>query len=395
MARWVLWLLLFLPSLLVAQTRLSFRVYAACEGERPTDIASRFRVSLHDLLQANPNMVADQPLRQGEVVLVPINSSSPKRVPKQVPQKGVAKPSVSLASGVRIAARAYWVYTVQPGDTLSEIAQRFGTTVDAIVAANQLAPPASLTVGQVLLVPVLEQRVETSAPKTTPARSFAPTASSTPAHRFPVLKAPRIFGYVGTVVAPVATIRSAPRRNALAWSQVVRGTQLIVTTEHPGWFGVLMINGATGWVPQSAIRKENRPIFWDDVMRAFGGAGGQDNHAVVAEAMRYLGIPYRYGGTSPLHGLDCSAFVQRVFASRGIRLPRTAAEQAKVGMPVPLSDLRAGDRLYFAVKGNRIDHCGIYIGNGLFIHASGRHNAVVVSSLSEPLYARSLVAIRR
>ncbi|MGQ9728401.1 MAG: C40 family peptidase, partial [Candidatus Fervidibacter sp.] len=97
----------------------------------------------------------------------------------------------------------------------------------------------------------------------------------------------------------------------------------------------------------------------------------------------------------PVKGLDCSAFVQRVFAARGIKLPRTSAKQAEVGIPVPVSQLQPGDRLYFAVKGNRIDHCGIYIGNGLFIHASGRHNAVVISSLYEPLYARSLVTIRR
>jgi cell wall-associated NlpC family hydrolase len=76
-------------------------------------------------------------------------------------------------------------------------------------------------------------------------------------------------------------------------------------------------------------------------------------------------------------------------------LPRTAAEQARIGIPVSFADLRPGDRLYFAIRGGRIDHCGIYIGNGLFIHASGRHDAVVISSLSEPLYARRLVAIRR
>jgi peptidoglycan endopeptidase LytF len=131
------------------------------------------------------------------------------------------------------------------------------------------------------------------------------------------------------------------------------------------------------------------------MMQVFAQNGGSGQALVVREAVRYLGAPYRYGGTSPLSGLDCSAFVQQVFARRGVRLPRTAAEQAQVGIPVSVADLRPGDRLYFSVRGRRVDHCGIYIGNGLFIHASGRHDAVVISRLDEPLYARSLVAIRR
>ncbi len=398
-----------------AQTSVAYRIYTAQEGERPVDIAHRFNVPVDDLLRANPNLIADQPLHQGEVILVPIREAGKQATKPQLKSARLqgtaatkaAKTASAQSSTSRSSipdpqspsptsvARAYWIYTVRQGDTLSTIAQRFNTTVTALARANELSPNARLSPGQVLIVPVLEQRMET--PPRSSAGSSQPSKErqNVALRRPPVLPAPRVFGYVGTVVAPVAKIRSAPRSNAPVWSEVVRGTQLIVTAERTGWFGVLMINGATGWMPRSALRKENRAIFWDDLVRAFGGVTGRDNSAVVAEAMRYLGVPYRYGGTSPVKGLDCSAFVQRVFASRGIRLPRTAAEQARVGLPVPISQLQPGDRLYFAVKGNRIDHCGIYIGNGLFIHASGRHNAVVISSLSEPLYARSLVAIRR
>ncbi len=395
-------LLLLVLTGLKAQT--SYRIYRALEGERPAEIASRFRIPLQDLLKANPGIVADQPLQQGEVLLVPLQpspsskvSQSPTANAKPILKKTTPPSSPSTSP----LARAYWIYTVEPGDTLEGIAQRFGTTVRALVLANNLSPQATLLPGQVLVVPVLEQPISSPSQQPTSSgpnkqtRSVANQANQRVRYQPPPLPAPRIFGYVGTVISSIVRIRSAPRSNAPVWSQVSRGTQLIITTERPGWFGVLMINGATGWVTKEAVRKDNRAIFWDDLLQVFGGTGGQDRSVLVAEAMRYLGVPYRYGGTSPLRGLDCSAFVQRVFASRGIRLPRTAAEQAKIGIPVPLSQLRPGDRLYFAVKGNRIDHCGIYLGNGLFIHASGRHDAVVISSLSEPLYARSLVAIRR
>jgi Cell wall-associated hydrolases (invasion-associated proteins) len=389
-------ILAFIPTIAQGQTSTTYRLYTAKAGELPEEIAKRFNVSVQDLLRANPNMVADQPLHQGEVVLVPVRESSHKvSTPSKVKPSTVRKVQASPNPETYSIARAYWVYTVQVGDTLGSIAQRFGIPVSALASANNLSVNASLVPGQVLMVPVLEQRVER---KSTALAKASPQASQTQTvslRRFPVLPAPRIFGYVGTVTAAVASIRSAPKDTAPIWSRVVRGTQVIITAERPGWYGVLMINGSTGWIRQSALKKEPRAIFWDDIMRAFGGHPGRDNSAIVAEAMKYLGVPYKYGGTSPVKGLDCSAFVQRVFAARGVRLPRTAAEQAKVGISVHPSDLRPGDRLYFAVKGNRIDHCGIYIGNGLFIHASGRHDAVVISSLYEPIYARSLVAIRR
>jgi cell wall-associated NlpC family hydrolase len=378
------------------QTSTTYRLYTAKAGELPEEIAKRFNVSVQDLLRANPNMVADQPLHQGEVVLVPVRESSHKALAQnKIKPSTTQKTRASFNPETGSFARAYWVYTVQVGDTLESIAQKFGVPVSALANANNLSVNASLVPGQVLMVPVLEQRVEHKSTPSSKASSPTSQTQTVSLHRLPVLPAPRIFGYVGTVIAAIASIRSTPKDTAPIWSRVVRGTQVIITTERKGWYGVLMINGSTGWVRQSALRKEARAIFWDDIMRVFGGQSGRDNSIIVAEAMRYLGVPYKYGGTSPVKGLDCSAFVQKVFATRGIKLPRTATEQAEVGIPVSPTDLRPGDRLYFAVKGNRIDHCGIYIGNGLFIHASGRHDAVVISSLSEPIYARSLVAIRR
>lgn len=379
--RWC-WGVLLLGAVagLAAQST-TFRVYSAHEGERPLEIARRFGIPIDELLQVNPDLIADQPLRAGEVLLIPLPlQHRPSQVTKVSMQ---ASPSRQTHPN----ARAYWIYTVQPGDSLITIAQRFGVSVATLQQINGLSTPVVVP-GQVLMVPVFEQPVVQQESRLN--RSV--TLSRSLARRLPSLPSPRVFGYVGTVVSPSVVIRSAPRPSAPAWSRCWRGTQLVIVDERPNWWGVLMINGATGWVPKTAIQRFDRPIYWDDLMAAFGNFQA---HSVVQDAMRYLGVPYRYGGTSPVSGLDCSAFVQQVFARRGIRLPRTAAEQARVGFPVSPADLRPGDRLYFSVRGKRVDHCGIYIGNGLFIHASGRHDAVVISRLCEPLYARSLVAIRR
>jgi cell wall-associated NlpC family hydrolase len=103
---------------------------------------------------------------------------------------------------------------------------------------------------------------------------------------------------------------------------------------------------------------------------------------MVNKALRWMGTPYEYGGTGQ-YGIDCSSLVQHAFADCNYRLPRTAAEQFEVGEPVDTDHLQPGDRLYFSASGSRIDHTGLYIGNGLFVEASGHFGHVVVSSLYE------------
>jgi peptidoglycan DL-endopeptidase CwlO len=98
---------------------------------------------------------------------------------------------------------------------------------------------------------------------------------------------------------------------------------------------------------------------------------------VVGIAMRYLGIPYVYGGASP-SGFDCSGFVMYVYSQVGISLPHNAAMQYGYGTPVDRSQLQAGDLVFF----NGLGHNGIYIGGGQFIHSPHTGDVVKISSLS-------------
>jgi cell wall-associated NlpC family hydrolase len=107
-------------------------------------------------------------------------------------------------------------------------------------------------------------------------------------------------------------------------------------------------------------------------------------------------IPYRYGGTT-INGIDCSAFVRAIYATQGMILPRTAAEQAGVGYAVPLRDSsqwQVGDRLYFQCHHGYVDHAGMYIGGGYFIH-SHAGKGVDVSRVDDAYYWNHLVAVRR
>ena len=121
---------------------------------------------------------------------------------------------------------------------------------------------------------------------------------------------------------------------------------------------------------------------------------------VIPTAERYLGTPYRYGGTSPITGFDCSGFVQYVFARNNVKLPRTSRQPAKVGraMPRRFKSLSAGDLVMFAERGEAISHVAIYAGHNRIIHATSSGGEVRYDDLGTPRgkwFVDHMVAARR
>ncbi len=112
---------------------------------------------------------------------------------------------------------------------------------------------------------------------------------------------------------------------------------------------------------------------------------------VVAIAMQYLGIPYKWGGASPSEGFDCSGLTMYVFAQIGVSLPHYAAAQYGIGVPVSKEELQPGDLVFFRDLG----HMGMYIGGGNFIHAPRTGDVVKISPLSDPYYVANWVGARR
>jgi peptidoglycan endopeptidase LytE len=109
----------------------------------------------------------------------------------------------------------------------------------------------------------------------------------------------------------------------------------------------------------------------------------------VRVVMGFLGAPYRFGGSS-VQGLDCSAFVKKIYQFFDVDLPRTAFEQARVGQKVDRESLEEGDLVFFNTW-RTYGHVGIYIGNNEFIHASSRDRHVKVESLNSPYYDKRFI----
>ena len=132
-----------------------------------------------------------------------------------------------------------------------------------------------------------------------------------------------------------------------------------------------------------------------------GGAGAVSIQSardkVVSQTLAYLNAPYLWGGRRPDTGIDCSAFVQLVYGEAGLGLPRVAREQFRVTKGLRPDDVLPGDLVFFSMAhpgSSRVDHVGVYMGRGFFVHASVA-NGVHIEPIAKPYYLDRLVGIRK
>jgi hypothetical protein len=121
---------------------------------------------------------------------------------------------------------------------------------------------------------------------------------------------------------------------------------------------------------------------------------------VIGTAEQYLGVPYKWGGSSPASGFDCSGYVKYVYGRQGVQLPRTSREQAGAGVKVSprVASLRQGDLMLFAEPREPISHVAIYAGGGRIIHSSSSGGGVRYDDLGTQRgqwYVQHMVAARR
>jgi cell wall-associated NlpC family hydrolase len=139
----------------------------------------------------------------------------------------------------------------------------------------------------------------------------------------------------------------------------------------------------------------------DQVAQEPEGATLHEEHGTIADNIirtgeKYLRTPYRRGAPAgQTRVFDCSLFVQTVFQENGIRLPRSSRQQATVGTPVSLSQLKKGDLLFFVLPGSsQIGHAGIYAGDNQVLHTYQK-GGVQYESLSKRWLKQTLVSAKR
>ena len=123
---------------------------------------------------------------------------------------------------------------------------------------------------------------------------------------------------------------------------------------------------------------------------------GQKASELVVNAMGFLGVPYKWGGTDADTGFDCSGFVVSVYQQTiGLLLPRKAEQQAAATQKIEQTDLQPGDLVFFNTMRRAFSHVGIYVGNGKFIHAPRAGAEVRVESMGGSYWQRRFDGARR
>jgi cell wall-associated NlpC family hydrolase len=122
----------------------------------------------------------------------------------------------------------------------------------------------------------------------------------------------------------------------------------------------------------------------------------RDMGAIAARtAERFVGIPYRWGGDNVVEGMDCSGFVRAVYNLCGLSIPRTSRDQFKAGDQVHKDDLKDGDLVFFGSSADSINHVGIYVGDGKFVHAPRRGEEIRITAVNESYFEKRFVGARR
>jgi NlpC/P60 family len=121
-----------------------------------------------------------------------------------------------------------------------------------------------------------------------------------------------------------------------------------------------------------------------------------DTRDIAQFALGLIGVEYRWGGNTPERGLDCSGLIHYVFQQvTGVALPRTARELSRVGESVALSELQAGDLVFFNTRRFAFSHVGLYLGDNHFIHAPSRGREVEITTLSSDYWQKHFNGARR
>ncbi len=286
-------------------------------------------------------------------------------------------------------------YRVKHGDNLAKISKKFGVSIAALKEANQLQSDA-LKIRQILLIPKSQ--------KTKVAKSKKITTAVTASY---VVKDGDSLYVIARKTG--VSISELKEMNDLRSSRLRIGQRLVLAKPEsrgevaeapadnvePTDLSALPDGeedeaedagpaGADEWANADREKEESAEIL--------GKWESPDERQLFARvAMGFLGAPYRFGGSS-VRGIDCSAFVKKIYAFFNISLPRTAREQARVGKRISRGDLEVGDLVFFNTRRRAFGHVGIYIGNNEFVHASsGRARVVKVDTLEKPYYNKRFV----
>jgi peptidoglycan endopeptidase LytE len=277
-------------------------------------------------------------------------------------------------------------YTVKPDDSLYGISKSFGISIEALKKANGLEGD-SIKPKQILLIPSpREKKGDDGGIKPSSRTSQRPSATA----------AKRTSGEMDSyVVQKGDSLSSISKQTGLSIEEIKRMNHLRTSVLKLGQILLLRDEGRLD--EEAGVLGEKEGMAGSPMAEEGKGepvasttlgkwSNAEERNLFVRVVKTFLGVPYKLGG-STLRGIDCSAFVKKIYEIFNIQLPRTTREQFSIGKKVEREQLEEGDLVFFRRRG-RSAHVGIYIGDNQFVHASSHNRKVEIDQLDAPYYSK-------
>ncbi len=338
--------------------------YTVKKGDNLASIAKKYKVSVKDLQKENK--ISARKMKPGTTVIIPGKNTAEKKGRRHLAKgKGTAhtgqaayesRQTETEASAVKSPDTLY--HTVRKGDTIASISKKYSISADELKELNNLKS-SKLRKGRKLLVRHI-------GPKT-----YVVKKGDT------LMKIARKFDMEADDLMKL---------NEMESPSLTTGQKLYLEEK---------VDPATADTYSEVIGKR---VNIDEELKKVSESEEFTEKPMpdklVTFAKKLVNIPYKFGGNSIL-GIDCSAYVKKVYGLLGIHLPRTAREQFQTGEAVNKEELSIGDLVFFRTYASFPSHVGIYLGNNLFIHASSRGKKVTIDSLETPYYLKRFIGGKR
>jgi len=289
-------------------------------------------------------------------------------------------------------------YKVKRGDTLGKIADQLGVSVQDLKRANGLKKTA-LKPNQILSLPKKQSKKHTAAKsgKTSKSKTEYYTVkkgdtfhSISKKTGISIGELQALNGVRARALKPGHKLVLAKRESAPVIAKENKRPQVspVAETSDEEFYLEDDTEGEIADDDWTSVEKDKEASA-----ELLGKWNSPNERRIFVRVVKgFLGTPYRFGGSS-VRGIDCSAFVAKVYQFFDVKLPRTAREQSRMGVRVSRDELEEGDLIFFNTR-RAFGHVGIYIGNNEFIHASsGRSSGknVRIDNLDKPYYNKRFI----
>lgn len=306
--------------------------------------------------------------------------------------------ALSLGTGTAAAsaqiAKQTVKHTIQKGETLTSIAQKYHTTVANVRQTNGLKKGEILKLGKVLKVPTDAYTPHADVlpePKKYVIKKGDTLSTIARKHHTSVTKIRKANSLRQKEILKVGKLLTIPQN-----AKTIRVTKAKKTVSDQKLIAALSKQDTIN-LEKNKVKKQNTFKF-RDIFVSKKDENTDKCQRIISLAKEKLGKRYVWGASGNKNTYDCSSFVKYVYKKNGIELPRTSIMQSKVGKYVKRDELQKGDLIFFDTSKRRkgyVNHVGIYLGDNKFIHASSAKKKVVITSLDKTFYSNRYKGARR